>query len=422
MKLLREIVLIVLLLTIGFGIIYAEVVDRVVAKVGREVILMSDLIKYRQQLEQAQMIVPGTSDADILRDMIERKLVLQTAKTKGYVIEESKIRQNVDAQINTLINHLGSESSLRNELKAMGMTLSDYKNHLESMFREQKLNEMIIQNEVANRVHVTDSEIVDYYSENFEELPQREEVVELWMLRREIKASDRTKKEIFKEINKIYDKVREGKDFEQLARDFSDCPSSKQGGDLGFFGRGQMIKEFEDVAFKLKPGETSNIVETHFGYHIIKMTERDEDDIRASHILKMVVPTEQDVEDSISFCRELLEKLRTGEGFREIAKLYSDDESREMGGIIGEFSEEKMPEMFRDNLQLIKVGEFTELIQQDQNIYIFGKTKLVPVRPYDFAEIKDKLKDIILEDKKLEYYEQWMESLKEQSYVEIFLE
>ncbi|HEX9974498.1 MAG TPA: peptidylprolyl isomerase [bacterium] len=80
----------------------------------------------------------------------------------------------------------------------------------------------------------------------------------------------RTKEEAYQEIQKLLERIKAGEDFAELAKEYSNCPSGKNGGDLGEFSKGDMVKPFEDAAFKLKKGKISKIVETNYGYHIIK--------------------------------------------------------------------------------------------------------------------------------------------------------
>jgi peptidyl-prolyl cis-trans isomerase SurA len=413
-------ILIIVTVIMSLSFLSAEMIDYIVAKVGREAILKSDLERQINQMRQLGAMTPEITEADVLNDMIESRLILQTARERNYRLDEFRIRQMIDSQIQSQIERIGSEEALREELRKAGMTMSDLREFYEQMIREQRLKEMFIQNEITNRIHITEIEIDEFYREKSSEIPWRPEKVELGMIKQEIAASERTKKEVLADINRVYDKIIEGKDFAALAKEESDCPSATNGGDLGFFGPGTMIKEFEETAFALKVGEISKVVQTHFGYHIIKMEEKDEEDIRVRHILKMIEPTEEDITETITIMDEVQRKLAEGEDFQQLAKEYSDDDSAPEGGIIGEFSGSEYPEMFSEQLKNIEVGEFTEVIRQGENLYIFGKLRIIPERPFELAEIRDELREYLQQEKQVDQYESWIENLRSESYVEIF--
>lgn len=398
-----------------------EVIDYIVAKVGREVILRSDFERQKAQMKQIGLLTDDLTDEEIINDMIESRLILTTARERNYRLDDHRIRQMVENQINHQISQFGSETVLREELRKAGMSLSDLRDYYEQMIREQRLKEMIIEREITSRIHVTDAEIEEFYYDNQQELPLRPEKVEIGLISRDIKASDRTKRRVLAEINRIYDKLREGEDFGELARSQSDCPSRELRGDLGFFGRGMMIKEFEEAAFALKAGEISRVVETQFGYHIIKMEEKDEDEIRVRHILKRVEPSEDDVQEVVNLMDEVLLKLRNGQNFSRLAETYSDNELAGEGGIIGEFSEEEYPEMFKPYLMNIDIGEFTNVIREGETLYIFGKLRKVEERPFRLEEVREELKDYLHTLKQIDHYERWISNLRDESFVEIYI-
>ncbi len=414
-------VLLIAILLLNAYLVSAELVDHVVAKVGRDVILRSELENQMMQMEQLGVLTPDITEEDVLKEMIESRLILQTARERNYRLDEHRIRQMIDNQIQSQVSRLGSEEALREELRNLGMSMSDLRSFYEEMIREQRLKEMIIQNEIINRIHVTEAEIEEFYRDNLPEIPLRSEKIELGMIQRNIEPSDKTKRRILSEINRVYDKIRDGEDFAVLAGEHSDCPSAGRGGDLGFFGPGTMIREFEEVAFNLKPGEISQVVETQFGYHIIKMEDRDEDDIRVRHILKMIEPTEEDLTEEKNMMESILLRLRRGEDFQQLAREYSDDESAEQGGIVGEFSEDEFPEMFSEYLKDIDIGEYTDVIREGNHIYIFGKLRLIPERPYKLAEAREDLREYIHTEKQLDHYDRWIDNLWKEFYVEVYI-
>lgn len=128
--------------------------------------------------------------------------------------------------------------------------------------KDQILIHELIAREIQN-ISVTEQEMKQYYELNKNEFQEPEKI----RARHILVDTEKEAKQILKEL-------RKGADFAKLAREKSTCPSKEQGGDLGFFGRGQMVKEFEDAAFKLNPGEISDVVKTQFGYHVIEVEDK----------------------------------------------------------------------------------------------------------------------------------------------------
>ena len=418
----RKIVSIVILLSC-ITIVNAEMVDRIIAKAGREIILQSDLDKRLQQLQAAGMLNKEITTLDILNDMIESELILQKAKQEEYEVDENNIRNMAGEQIKQVASQFPTEFEFKQELKKAGLTVPDLKEYYIEVITEQNLKELIVQNEIKNKIHITEVEVEDYYNEHKDEIPTRPAMDQIGMIVRTIKAGKETKNKALVGINKLRDKLIEGTEFAELAKEYSDCPSKTNGGNLGFFGKGTMVKPFEDAAFGLMPGEISEVVETQFGYHIIKVDEIKENEVKASHILKKIEPTEEDIEAEIQLMENILIKLENDEDFSELAKTYSEDDSTAVtGGIIGEFVKGEYPELFKEKLESVDYGEHTSLVREGDNLYIFARLKLIPEEEYRYDQIYDRLRELVINQKEMELYEKWITELIQESYVEILLE
>ncbi len=414
---------IAIMLTILCANASAEVLDRIVAKIGREIILESELQTQIMQMQSMKMMPPDMTEMDVLDQMIESRLIIQKARDEAYNVDEQKIKLQAQEELDKVAAQFPSREVMEQEMQKAGLTYYDLKKVYQDRIREEQLKQLIFQNEIRSKVTVTEAEVEEYYEEHRDEIPLRPEKDQIGMIMRKIEASEDTQEKALKEISEILDELREGADFAKLAKERSDCPSKKNGGDLGFFGRGQMVYEFEKVAFELRPGQISDVVKTQFGYHIIKVEERDGDNVRARHILKQVVASEEDVEAEIQLMDNVLQRLRAGEDFSELAMTYSEDDSTAVhGGIMGEFSVDEYPEMFKDQLMALDYGDYTDVIRQDELLYIFGKLKRVPERPYEYTEIQDQLRGYVENQKQMEIYEDLIRQLKKDKYVEVFLE
>ena len=164
------------------------------------------------------------------------------------------------------------DKAYNNALKAADLTPKT----LEAEIRKGIIINNLVSKEIVPKVTVTDEETKKFYDENKENLFKRPEQIRASHILCGVdpKATKAEKEKAKAKAEKLLKEIKGGKDFAELAKSNSDCPSKEKGGDLGFFGKGQMVPAFETAAFALKPGEVSSVVETQFGYHIIKVTEK----------------------------------------------------------------------------------------------------------------------------------------------------
>ncbi|TJX13780.1 foldase [Tissierella creatinini] len=234
----------------------------VVAKVNDVEITKEEL--YAQLVEQ-------NGDA-ALNSLISEKIMEAEVDAKGITVSDEEIQENIDE----MTEYYGGEEEMNNALTQYNLTMDDMKENIINNLQLQKILEPYIK--------ITDEEIKEYFTTNKAYLDQAEEVKASHILVETKESADEVK-----------EKLNGGADFAELAKEYStDTSNSQNGGSLGFFGKGEMVPEFENVAFALKVDEISEPVQTEYGYHIIKVEdhkeakeatlEESEDDIRKALI------------------------------------------------------------------------------------------------------------------------------------------
>ena len=203
----------------------------------------------------------------VLENLIARELLYQQCLKKGIKISQDEINK----QLINLKSQFPNEAEFNKALTRMDLTEASIKEKLQRDLALKKL----IEDEVVPKVTLSDSEIRAFYDNNPETFKQPERVKASHILIKvDPKADSAQKAEAKKKIDMVQAKLQKGEDFGALAKEYSEGPSAPKGGDLGYFSRGQMVKPFEDAAFAMKPGEVSGMVETRFGYHLIKVTDK----------------------------------------------------------------------------------------------------------------------------------------------------
>ncbi|HEY3884785.1 MAG TPA: peptidylprolyl isomerase, partial [Vicinamibacterales bacterium] len=176
----------------------------------------------------------------------------------------------INAKMQELRGQFPNEDAFQKALKDRGMTEASLRHDASVDLSVNKL----MDTEVATMGAPTDPEIKDFYDKNPDKFKQDEQVrASHILIRVDPNADAATKKKAHAAIESLLKQARAGADFAKLAREHSQDGSAQQGGDLNYFSRGQMVPQFDQVAFSLKPGQISDVVTTQFGYHIIKVTD-----------------------------------------------------------------------------------------------------------------------------------------------------
>ncbi|MCB5253796.1 MAG: peptidylprolyl isomerase [Candidatus Cloacimonadaceae bacterium] len=417
----RKLFLIMLLISMTF-MANAEVLDKIVAKVGTEIILMSELQQQIKQLSSTGIDPAMLAPRAVLNQMVEQRLIVQKAKELDIQIDEQAIKDYAARYIKQIKSQYPSEADFQADLTKMKLTQSELQKHFEDQITENALSEQLIEKYISTKINVEESEMREFYETSKDTLAVKPVSWELRLIVREVTPSEESQLKARAVIDSIYQSLQTGADFAQLASEHSDCASSQQGGDLGLFKRGMMVKPFEDAAFELSVGETSGIVETQFGYHIIRLTEKRADEVRASHILKTVAATEADEEREMALMNDLRSRILAGEDFAVIAREYSmDPESKEDGGLLGEFTEQDIPQLFSAPILSTPVGEVTEVLKNEGMLYLFIRDKELPSRIYTYEEVKEQLQSYLFQGKQMQAYQQWIEEARRDAYIEISL-
>ncbi|MBI4831796.1 MAG: peptidylprolyl isomerase [Candidatus Lindowbacteria bacterium] len=241
---------------------------------------------------------------EVLDNLIGAELLYQESQKAGIKVEETAINEKIDA----LKKRFPAETDYQNWLAKMGATEVELKSQLE----RRDAVELFVNKEVVEKISVPEEEMKDFYDKNPDFFKQPEQVKASHILIKVDQNADPAQKaEARKKIEEIQQKLKEGADFAELGKEHSDCPSKVKGGDLGYFRRGQMVKPFEEAAFALNPGEMSDIVETNFGFHIIKVTDKKSEGTTPYDEVKARLETylkQQKVQDAVSAYVDKLEE------------------------------------------------------------------------------------------------------------------
>ena len=405
--------------------------DKIIARVDNHYILSSELEEmYQSYATQGQR---APEKCQLLESLIINKLLLAKAEIDSVTVDDKDVDNELDSKMGFMIQRFGSE---KNIVEAYGKSVDALKAELRQQVREQKIV-MKMQNTISGNVKITPSEVRKFFNSiPKDSLPYIPSEVEIGHIVRVGTVTKEQKDKLKQQLYELRGRAEKGEDFSLLAQIYSeDLGSAKNGGDLGFAKRGAMVPEFEGAALALKPGEISDIIESQYGFHLIKLVETRGAEYHARHIL--LRPDYNKGTDMTSAIR-ILDSLRIeiksdSLKFAKAALDNSEDkETAETGGLIQDRStglakltlDASMDPALYFAIDTMKVGDISKPISyrtedgRSGMRILWYKSKSEP----HTANLKDdyeKMSQIVLSNKRNNALEEWFKKAQGDVFISI---
>jgi len=419
---------IILVFSITFLIAYKD--RDIYAKVGSTVIKNSELNarieavknQYKSygidpENEQYKSIFDSVVE-QIKEELIDQAIFEEYAKRNNIKPTNEEIKERVDKEIENIKSGFKSEEEYQNAVKQSRFKTEDALREEIKKYVIPDILEAKALQEVYSKINITDEDALKYFNE-VTQVRARHILIKV-----DENADEKTVEEKKNLALSIRKRILNGEDFAKLAKEYSEDEGSKdKGGDLGFFGKGTMVKEFEDVAFSLKPSEISDVVRTKYGFHIIQVLEtktRGEsydqpEKVKVKHILIKVDKNapQDEIEKKKKLADDIYSRLLKGEDFEKLAKEYSEDEAtKDKGGDLGEVAKGTKGDNWDNVVFNLKKGSFSKPFETNEGYEIVLVYDKIPYKKARFEDVKDDIIKTLQNQKRNELRTQWLNEKK----------
>lgn len=407
-----------------------DVVDRLVAIVGDSAIVQTQVQEeiQRMQLGGAPVPPPGTAEYDalfqqVLNRFVDRLLVLQAAARDSLLqVDDETINERVTEQINQLTSQFGGQAQLQEALSAEALTLAEYREILRSDQRVRQIEQLFYQSRLrdAPPAEVTEDELLERFQEARGQLQQRPKLMTIRQVVIQPSATDAAVDSARARAEGLLERITAGEDFAELAREFSGDPGSAAlGGDLGWFRRGRMVREFEEAAFSLADGQVSNVVQSDFGFHIIKVERMRPGERNARHILIIPERTEEDLSTAREAAVQIRQQAEAGTSMRELYDEFSDPAAPDSITFAFEQLSELPPAY--TILRTASAGDFVgpleyEVGPGETRLAVISVTEVREAGAYTFEDLRGQLAAQLQQERQIERI---IEELRALTYIDI---
>lgn len=407
----------------------AEDIDRIVAVVGNEIILLSELDEevymahLRDELDLQDAASVHSYRATVLDALVEAKLLLATARREGLRATREEVDRAVESMIRDVRSRFPDEAAFERQLASEGSSLEKLRKGYRSKLDEQIVVRQLVDRNVRSRVTVTESDARAYWDAHRDQIPPVPSLLHLRRILVSMNGSAAMDSAAIERAGIVLRRIDAGEDFGTLARVFSEGPAAAKGGDLGWFQSDDLEPLLGNALRGLKAGETTPVVVTSRGAHIIRVDDVREDG--AQRLRQIIFLRDEAAARASARARaeSIHRRLREGADFATIAETESDDPTTApRGGDLGDVPAEALSPEYRARLEPLAEGELTDVIEDKDAFVIFRLDGRTGERPATFDEMRDRIMEILQQEKGKVFYDELLAVAREKTYVELRLE
>lgn len=406
---------------VSFSQQYKVVADKILGVVGDRVILYSDIKNTIDDAKRQGREIPAGAECSIMEQALISKVLMLQAEKDSLPVSDEDVEADLDQRVRMFIRQYGSQQVLE---EIAGKTIYQIKDEARESVRENKLAEAM-QRKIVENVHITPNEVKAYYDRiPKDSLPYFESELEICQIIQYPRANRDLEKYIIDELNN-YKRQLETRmaNFETLARRYSEDPGSKdRAGEyqLNRNEKGAWDPSFMAMAFRLKPGEISQPFKSKFGYHIMQLVERNGDDAIVRHILRIPIPTDEEIKQTVNKLDTIRARILAGTtSFSEAAIKNTEDESAKFQGpcILGRDGSSfvTIDQLDKDlvlMLSKMKVGEYSQPVVYEESgkkavRIVYYKSRTEP-HVLNLRDDYSRISQAALEEKKQIELEKWL--------------
>jgi peptidyl-prolyl cis-trans isomerase SurA len=412
-----------------------ETIERVVAVAGDSVITLTELQEYILTLRaQGQLPNDPAQRAEIeeqaLEALVDQMLILQEAAADSTLIpDEEEIEGRVAEIMEQSVQSTGGSAAFQAALAREGVTQGEYRDMMTQRVRREQIRQAFMATRVRDSapVPITETEARQMFEATRTQIGERPEILTIRQAVVRPAASDSAWNAAKVEADAVLARVRAGEDFATLAQQNSDDGSGAAGGDLGWFRRGMMVREFEEMAFRLPAGQVSEPVRSEYGWHIIKVERTRPGEVNARHILFRPEEGQTADERARTQAEEIARRARAGESFAALLdefrpNLLGEDEIPDSVALPRAQMSQALPPDYQQPLANVTkgqiVGPFPFVARAQTNWVVVEVTDIRPGGAYTFEELRPQIDARLSEERTIERI---LTGLRERYYVEIRL-